>query len=139
MGEVEGTISIGDLPNHHSFTASLGFTKVPTATSPFPQDDPGAPFHKRDRVLTIKEPGDPEAQPLTFHTKQPVGHYYIVLRVMLAREIRGKIGIQIENFSLSEAPAIVSTKATMQVRGSVTWPSVPDDELHSYGPVEELS
>ena len=138
-GEVVGAIFVKDLPEHHSLDVSLGFTRVRTRSSPFPADDPGAPFHTRDYVATVKKGSDPEIQPLSFETEQPVGYYYLVLRLMLAREIRGKVGVQIENFPLGGGAVEIRHDATVTINGSVTWPSVADEALHEYGTLEDLS
>ena len=138
-GEAEGTILIRELPEHHLLDITLGFTRVAGKTSPFPRKDPGAPFHVRDHVVRIKGASEPEVQPFTFQTRQPVGNYYLVLRVMMARKIRGKVGIQIENFGLGSGPLEIRRDQTLQVKGSVTWPTVPDEQLHEYGRLDELA
>jgi hypothetical protein len=133
-----GSVSLRDLPTHHSFIAFLAFTKVSSRDSPFPRDDPGAPFHKCDFVVPIKSAGDPESLPLRFRVEKPVGYYYLVLRVTMAREIRGKLGFQIENFLLGTGPVELPRDGTVTLNGSVTWPSIADDDLHEYGRLEDL-
>ena len=138
-GGVMGSVSIRDLPPHIAFSAYLAFTKVATRDSPFPPDDPGAPFHKCDYAVPIKDIDDPETRPFTFNLEQPTGFYYLILRVMLAREIQGKPGIQIENFSLCTAPVELRSDGTVTVNGSVTWPSMASNDLHDYGLLEDLT
>lgn len=119
-GWVMGSISIRDLPVHDSLIAVLAFTRVSSKDSAFPSDDPGAPFHKCDYAVPIKAVDDLGAQPFTFNVREPVGFYYLVLRVTLGRRIRGKIGAQIENFPLSTGPVELRHGATLTVNGSVT-------------------
>jgi|GEM_PF-6681176 len=137
-GAIMGSISIRDLPDHHSFIAYLAFTRVRAKDSPFPADDPGAPFHKCDYIVPIKETNDTEVQPFTFEAEEPIGFYYLVLRVIIARRISGKMGFQIENFSLSAGPVELRTDRTVTGSGSVTWPSIADADLHQYGRLEDL-
>jgi len=136
-GAIMGSISIRDLPAHGPFIAYLAFTKVSAKDSPFPADDPGAPFHKCDYVVPIKEVDEPEAQPFTFRAEEPIGFYYLVLRVILTR-ISGRLGVQIENFPLSAGPVELRREGTVTANGSVTWPSIADADLHEYGRFEDL-
>jgi hypothetical protein len=77
-------------------------------------------------------------QPLNARTKQPGGFYFVILQVMIGRKIKDTIGLQIENFNLSGGAAAVRHGAPLRFKGSVTWPSMGDDELHKYGSVGEL-
>jgi hypothetical protein len=137
-GAIIGSIIIRDLPAHHSFIAYLAFTRVPAKDSPFPADDRGAPFHKCDYIAPIKGANDPETQPFTFKLEEPIGFYYLILRVIMARPIRDKMTFQIENFSLSEGPVEIRHNGTVTANGSVTWPGIQDDNLHEYGRLEDL-
>ena len=137
-GEIAVRIVIRDLPVHEWSSTMLCLTRVQSSDSPFPATDPGAPFHRVDYEIAIAEGPGPVVQPLAVRTKQPVGHYYVFLRVMLSRRIRDQVGLQIENFNLSGGAATVHPRAALEFNGGLTWPSVPDDELHNYGSVDEL-
>jgi hypothetical protein len=136
---VIGAIAIRDVPAHRSFMATLTFTKVSSESAPFPADDPGAPFHKCDYSVTIKKVADPEILPLVFEVKAPTGFYHLLLRVALAREIHGKLNVQIENFTMSAGPLELRHDRTVTLNGSFTWPQVSDDDVHNYGLLKELA
>src|SRR5512140_2712223 len=106
-GEIAIRILIRNLPTHEWSSTALCLTRVPRGDSPFPGDDAGAPFHEHHFEFVIAEGPGPVPQPLTFRTAQPVGHYFVILRVMISRRIRGKVGLQIENFNLSGGAATV--------------------------------
>jgi hypothetical protein len=137
-GEIEIEIAIRNLPEHLWSSAYLCLTKVPLADSPFPADDPGAPLHKCDAQVVITEGPGQLTQPLIARTQQPSGFYFVLLRVMLGRKIKDTFGLQIENFNLSGGAAAARHGTPVRYKGSVTWPTVADDELHAYGPINEL-
>lgn len=137
-GGVTGSISIRGLPPYRGLMAQLAFTMVSAPDSPFPADDPGAPFHKCDHIVSIKEIGEQEVNPLEFDVEAPIGYYYLTLRVTVAREIRGKLGLQIENFCVGDKPVRLRRDGIVAVDGSVTWPTMADDDLKEFGRLEDF-
>jgi len=138
-GDIAVDIYVRKLPEHMWYSAYLCLTKVPRVDSPFPTDDPGAPFHKCDEAIQIAEGFGRLVQPLIAKTTQPNGFYFVMLRVMLGRMIKDEKAAQIENFNLSGEAAEVAPGVPLRFEGTVTWPQVGDADLHDYGSVKPSS
>jgi hypothetical protein len=137
-GRIAGQVSIKDLPDNTGFLVKLAFSRVESAESPIPAYDPDDPFLDADHMITVKELGDSERQPFVFEKKLREGHYHIAMAVWLLRKIRGNPAVQIENFDLIENAAPVVSGMTTFLDRYVYWPDLPDDELHTYGKLDDL-
>ena len=139
MKELSGKIAIENLPPHRGISANIAFFPVEdqNAPKPFDGNPPGSAIKDSERVLEhvdldteIKD----SSREIPFSLSRPAGHYYIQLRFILYRFEGGKAYAQAEQFFFGKR----ALPLLDDIRGiilPITWPSIPLEELGSYGTI----
>jgi hypothetical protein len=133
-GSVAGTITIGGLPPHKMYSASVTLFPVASASSPRPFDGDPPPEQWTD-TESVKEAGEPDDKPLRFRIQRPSGFYYLGVGVIAYLEHDGRMLAQVERFFPMSQPCQIRSGADSRVDLAVVWPDIPLDELHSYGTI----
>ena len=137
---LSGQIVIGQLSPHFGLSVSLAFFPVKDANSPKPFDgDPpveaivDCPNLLEDVDLNVERTDESRIVP--YQLERPSGYYYIQVRTLLYRKENGKVFAQKEDFFFGRRP-LPLTQDLDSVTLPVDWPSIPLDELGTYGTIK---
>jgi len=133
-GAIAGEIVLRGLPPHKSYSASVTFFPVASATSPAPfNGDP--PVHAWTNTESVKEESEPDDKPLHFRFQRASGFYFLGVGVIAYLERGGKMFAQVERFFPMIRPSRVQAGIEERVELMVNWSEIPFDELQTYGAI----
>ena len=140
MAKLNGTVAIAALPPHRGLIVSLCLFAVANAEDPAPYNGDPPPDASTDcEVLFEKVDLNEESRESTFQTRFSVerlpGYYYLQVRAILFREKDGKFFAQVEPFFFAQRPVRIAAGEESHITIPVSWPSIPVEELQSYGKV----
>jgi hypothetical protein len=137
---LSGQIAIGKLPPHFGLSVSVAFFPVADADTPKPLDgDPpveaivDCPNILEDVDLNVERMDESRLVPYQF--ERPSGYYYIQIRAILYRKENGRVFAQKEDFFFGRRP-LPLIQDLESVTLPVDWPSIPLEELGSYGTIK---
>lgn len=140
MRTLSGQIAIENLPPNRGISATIAFFPVADeiAAKPYDGDPPGEAIKDSEHLLEevdLDTETTVATRTIPFSVRRPAGHYYIQLRFILYRFKDGKAFAQAEQFFFG--------KRTLPLLDDIDgltlpieWPSIPIEELGSYGTVE---
>lgn len=140
MRTLSGQIAIVNLPPNRGISADVAFFAVEdeNATKPFEGNPPGEAIKDLERLLEdvhLNQESRATTREIPFSVSRSAGHYYIQLRFILYRFEDGNVYAQAEQFFFGKRTLPLLNDIT-GISLPVEWPSIPLEELGSYGTIE---
>lgn len=140
MNSLHGKVTVSNLPPHLGISATIAFFPVEKESSEAPYDGnpPGdliKDFQEISDVVKFEGVIKDASREFAFSLQRPSGYYYLQLRFILYRVDKGKVYAQVEQFFFRRRP-VALFEDIFEVNLPVKWPSIPLDELETYGTVK---
>ena len=135
-GHVSGTVLVRGMPESEMFSVSLAFFRVEGASAAAPFDGQPPPDHYVDDA-PVKEAEENQVMPFSFRFERPPRFYYLDVGVIAYLRRDGKMFAQVERFfPLSKPVEVRGGSVECQVALVADWPTIPFDELGTYGVIK---
>ena len=141
MPELQGRIAITGLPPHRGLIVTLCFFRVVAADAPAPYGgDPPADAvtdsHEVFEQVDLNTESSQSSYDLPFVVSRQSGFYYLQVRAILFRFKSGKGFAQAEQFFFTRRPLQLTEAPLGEVALPVRWPSIPLEDLETYGVIK---
>ena len=140
MRTLTGEIDVENLPPHRGISATIAFFPIEKECDeiPYGGEPPNDAITDSEHVLEEVEfdiENTNSTRVIPFSVKRPAGYCYLQLRFILYRFVGDKAFAQVEQFFFGKKPLPLLDDINGIVL-PVTWPSIPLEELGSFGMVE---